>query len=157
MLCVRDGARYCPCTIAFYRVLETRKWTCRDLEILPEVPELIGGRAKKGNCLQHLCSLQNRKKTCQSHRERARRSLYQRQGSSLSSEGSVRWETHGTGRRVVGWVCPCVSKEPQSWGASGRTRLWKTVRCCHESCGESFPWVTVDPPGYYGALRNLSL
>lgn len=121
---------------------------------MPEVPELIGGRAKKGNCLQHLCSLQNRKKACQSHRERARRSLYQRQGSSLSSEGSVRWDTHGTGRRVVGWVCPCVSKEPQGWGASGRTRLWKTELGAAMKAVESLflgslwiPLVIMEPSG----------
>ena len=32
-----------------------------DLESVPKVTELLGGEAKKGNCLQHLCSLQKRK------------------------------------------------------------------------------------------------
>ena len=32
-----------------------------DIESLPKATELLGGGAKKGDCLQHLCSLLKRK------------------------------------------------------------------------------------------------
>ena len=91
-------------TAWWWRVWEVRTLRHNDLESLPKVTELLGGRARKGNCLQHLCSLQKRTEDDSLTEEVLEDHFYQRWFSNVSLEAlglAGDWWKRDPGRRLA--------------------------------------------------------